>query len=161
MRNLNALCLILCLSCGPADPKNLTDTGSAELNSGKAKAAAETFGRALSQMQPSDPDYLRASIGRCQALARTDPSRAQDEFLSFASAQRQRVGEGDFAVVASDLAEHGAIGPATAIAEEGIKRFPESPTMKSLRDRIGDAAKKAGDPESLQKLKGLGYAGDG
>lgn len=160
MRALPLLLACLLAACGSTDPKALTDAGTAALNSGDAKGAIASFDRALAGMTANDPDFLRASIGRCQALARTDPVRAQGDFLELARAQPARVREPEFVAVASELASRGSIGPATAVAEEGMKRYPESPAMSALRDSIGDAAKKANDPESLKKLKGLGYAGD-
>jgi hypothetical protein len=160
MRLLLPLLLLLLASCGSKDAKALTEAGSAALNSGDAKGAISSFESALELMDANHPDFLRASVGRCEALARTDPTRAQADFLALAKAQPARVREPEFIAIATELAERGSIGPAVAIAEEGMKRFPESPAMTVLRDQVGDAAKKANDPESLQKLKGLGYAGD-
>ena len=162
MRHLLPI-LVLCFlaACGGDDPRALTAAGTKSLNSGDPKGAIASFDRALAHMDSSDPDFLRASIGRCQALARTEPERAQADFLALARSQPARVKEPEFVAVAMDLAKHNAIGPATAIAEEGMKRFTDSPDMIALRDKIGDAAKAAGDPESLKKMKGLGYAGDG
>jgi len=162
MRHLLPL-LVFCslAACGSEDPKTLTAEGTKALNSGDAKGAVSSFDRALARMDAGDPDFLRASIGRCLALARIEPDRAQADFLELAKAQPARVNEPEYVAVASELAERGSIGPATAVAEAGMKRYPESPAMIALRDTIGDAAKKAGDPESLKKLKGLGYAGDG
>jgi hypothetical protein len=159
---LISLLLLAALSaCDRADAKALTDAGSASLNSGDAKGAVASFDEALAQLKPGDTDFLRASIGRCQALARTDPQRAEADFLALAQSQPSRVREPEFVDVATELAKRGAIGPATTVAEEGLKRFPESPAIKALLDTVGDAAKQAGDPESLKKLKGMGYVGDG
>jgi tetratricopeptide (TPR) repeat protein len=150
------------LACGgSSDPHALTDSGAAALNSGNPKQALSDFDQALEHMDPANPDFLRAKIGRCQALARTDAARAQTEFLALAKDPAAKVGEQDYATVALDLVKSNAIGPAVAIAEAGIRRYPESPTMKNLRDKVGDAAKKANDPDAMKKLKGLGYAGDG
>jgi hypothetical protein len=160
MRLLPLPIVCLLFSCGSNDPKALTAAGSAALNSGDAKGALSSFDSALEHMDAKHPDFLRASVGRCEALARTDPTRAQADFLDLAKSQPGLVREPEFIAVAGELADRGSIGPAVAIAEEGMKRFPESPAMKVLRDQVGDAAKKANDPESLKKLKGLGYAGD-
>ena len=149
------------LSCGSSDPKALTDAGAAALNSGDPKGALASFDKALEHMQPEQPDYLRASVGRCEALARIDPMRAKVDFLALSRSQASRVGEQDFSAVVNELVRRGAIGPAAEIAEAGMKRFPESPAMLGLRDAVGDAAKRSSDPEALKKLKGLGYAGDG
>ena len=156
------LAALAVLACGGSpDPRALTDSGSAALNSGDPKTALSDFDKALEHMDPASPDFLRAKIGRCQALARTDAARAQTEFLALAKDPSAKVGEQDYATVALDLAKSSAIGPAVAVAEAGMKRYPESPAMKSLRDKVGDAAKRANDPEAIKKLKSLGYAGDG
>ena len=154
------LLALLVASCGSSDPKALTDSGSAALNSGDPARAVSEFDRALEHMDAGHPEYLRASIGRCQALARIDPNRAKEEFLALARAQPSKVREPDFATVAAELVRHNAITPAVAVAEAGMRMFPESPSMKSLLDLVGDAAKKASDPAALKRLKGLGYAGD-
>lgn len=163
MRHLPHLFLVLCslAACGGSDPKALTAAGAKALNSGDPKGAIASFDRALEGMKPNDPDFLRASIGRCQALARTEPARARTDFLELAKAHPERVREPEFVAVAMELASRGSIGDASAIAEEGMKRFPNAAEMLALRDRIGDAAKEAGDPESLKAMKGLGYTGDG
>jgi hypothetical protein len=160
MRAHILLLTLLISSCGSSDPKALTDSGSAALNSGDAVKAVSEFDRALGHMDASHADYLRASVGRCQALARTDPNRAKEDFLALARAQPSKVREPDFAAVAMDLVKGNSITQAVAVAEGGMQMFPESPSMKSLLDQIGDAAKKAKDPEALKRLKGLGYAGD-
>jgi hypothetical protein len=153
---------LLVLACGgSSDPRALTDSGASALNSGDPKKALSEFDKALEHMDAANPDFLRAKIGRCQALARTDAARAQADFLALAKDPAAKVAEQDYATVALDLVKSNAIGPAVAVAEAGMKRYPESPAMKSLRDRVGDAAKKSNDPEAMKKLKGLGYAGDG
>src|SRR5262245_10153164 len=144
------LLLALLAACGASDPKSLTDAGTAALNSNDPKGAIASFDRALAGMKATDPDFLRASIGRCQALARTDPERAKSDFVALAAAPPAKVQEPEFVAVASELASRGSIEPAISVAEAGMKRYPESPAMISLRDRIGDAAKKAGDPAALE-----------
>ncbi len=160
MRAHILLLTLLISSCGSSDPKALTDSGSAALNSGDAAKAVSEFDKALGHMDASHADYLRASVGRCQALARIDANRAKEDFLALARAQPSKVREPDFATVATELVKANSIVQAVAVAEGGMKMFPDSPSMKSLRDQIGDAAKKAKDPEALKRLKGLGYAGD-
>ncbi len=161
MRTPSLLLACLIASCGGSDPKALTDAGSTALNSGDAHGAVASFDRALEHMDTANPDYLRASVGRCQALARIDPKRAEGDFLALAQAQPSRVREPDFTVVATELVRQHAIASAVAVAEAGMRSFADSPSMKTLRDLVGDAAKKASDPEALKRLKGLGYAGDG
>ena len=160
-RGILVLACLVAAACGSSDPKALTDDGAAALNSGKAKEALADFDRALQHMDSAHPDFLRASIGRCQALARTDAARAQTDFLALAQNPSAKVGAQDYTTVALDLVQSRAIGPAVAIAEAGLKRFPDSKAMKTLRDKVGAAAKKAHDPEAMKKLQGLGYAGDG
>lgn len=155
---LVSLCAV---GCGGSDPKTLTDEGTAALHSGDAPSAVSAFDRALGAMDPAHPDFLRASIGRCQALARIDPNRAKDDFLALAGTQPTRVREPEFTAVTMELIRKNSIEPAAAVAEAGIRIFPDSAAMKALRDAVGDAAKKASDPEALQRMKGLGYAGDG
>ena len=149
------------VACGSSDPKVLTDQGMAALNSGDAKQALADFDRALEHMDANHPEFPRASVSRCQALARIDSARAKDDFLKLARDPAARVAEPEFITIAMELVNHRAIGPATEIAEAGLRMYPESPGMKTLLDKVGDAAKQANDPEAMKKLKGLGYTGDG
>jgi len=155
-----ALVLALLPACGGADPKALTDAGAARLNTGDASGAVAKLDLALTRMAPGDPDFLRASLLLCQALAQTSPERAQEQFLLLARAQVDVVKEADYALVADEMLRAGAIEPAAAIAEAGLKRFADSTAMKALRDRVGDAALRSGDRRSLENLRGLGYAGE-
>jgi hypothetical protein len=161
-RALPILAVLSVLACGgSSDPRELTDAGAAALNSGDPKKALSDFDRALEHMDPSHPEFPRASFSRCQALAGIDPARAKDEFLKLARIPAARVAEPEFTTIAMDLVMRHAIGPATEVAETGLRMYPESPAMKTLLDKVGDAAKKANDPEAVKKLKSLGYAGDG
>src|SRR5262245_9405099 len=160
MRALSLASLLLaCSACGSSDPKMLTDQGVAALDSGDPETAVEKFVDALSRMPPEHPDFLRAWVTRCRALARLEPDRAAREFLELAERLPGRIREQDFAAVAGELVAKGAVKEAVRLAEVGMKTFPQSPAMKTLRDSGGEAAKKAKDPESLRRLQGLGYTG--
>jgi hypothetical protein len=161
MRNafsIGCLALVL-LGCG-ASSKELTDKGAAALGSGDARSALESFDGALKQMSPSDPDYLRASMGRCQALARLDPNRAKEDFLALARSQPGKLREQDYAQIADELVKTRAASDAIDVMDAGVKAFPESPQMQVLKQRVVEASKKSKDPAALGKLKGLGYTGD-
>lgn len=155
---VSLLCLTAACS-GSSDPKALTDQGQAALTSGDARGAAQHFEDALKHMNAAHPDFLRASMGRCQALARQDPKRAKDDFLALAKQHSDRVKDADFGLITGELVKKGAIVEATEVVTAGMKMFPESPKMVVLRDQVGDAAKKSADPEAMKQLKGLGYAG--
>ncbi|MBI5364413.1 MAG: hypothetical protein HZA53_14630 [Planctomycetes bacterium] len=157
-----ALTLGLVLSaCSGSDPKAMTAEGTRKLGAGDAKAALECFDDALAHLQPQGGDFLRASMGRFQALARLEPKRAQTEFLAFHVAHPNDVKEAEFKLVVDELLRRGSVAPATDLIEAGQKAFPNSPLMAQLLKAAGDAAKKSGDPAAVNKLKGLGYAGDG
>jgi hypothetical protein len=61
------------------------------IGSGDWDAGLAGFEKALEHMDPSNPEYMRASIGRCRALARLDPARGKAEFLKLADAQKSRI----------------------------------------------------------------------
>ncbi len=152
------LCLVLLLpSCGGgADPAELTRAGYSQLNSGNAQAAQTSFERALTSLQPGDPDYVRASLGLAQVLAAQDPARAKQLFLDLSA--KGLVQEGDFRLVAGALVSARHFEEATALVQVGMTAFPESPRMAELRDYVGDSALKMGS-EVPAALKGLGYVG--
>ena len=162
MRRLCALvtAAVLLVACSESDPKVLTDKGSAALGAGDAPAAIESFDAALQHMDARNPDYLRASMGRCQALARQNPSQAKDDFLALARSASDRVREQDYSTIVNELVKKGAVAEAVEVMDAGIKAFPESPQMQALKTSVVEASKKSKDRGALQKLKGLGYTGD-
>lgn len=160
MRRPSILLVLLLAACSSSDPKVLTDEGSQALGSGDAKHAVECFEDALARMEPRNPDFLRASMGRFQALARLEPTRAKNEFLAFQAAHSSEVRDTDFQVVVGELLKRGSLTPALELAEAVKRAYPESQVSAQIVNAVGDAAKKANDPTTLDKTKGLGYSGD-
>ena len=91
MRNLSLILLLLVAACGgsSADPspgssaeiRAKTGEGFAALGKGDAKTALSKFDAALVGLDSTNPEYLRASLGRCEALAKTDGEAAKKAFL--------------------------------------------------------------------------------
>jgi major membrane immunogen (membrane-anchored lipoprotein) len=157
--------LLLCLTtvlaaCGSSDPKELTDQGSAALGSGDVSTAIERFDAALKHMDAKHPDYVRASMGRCQALVRQNPRQAKDEFLALSRTAQGHIHEQDFSAIAGELVKTGAVTEAVEVMDAGLKAFPESPQMQILKQKVVEASTKSKDPAALKALKGLGYTGD-
>lgn len=153
------LLLLGACSSSNSDPKSLTDAGSVALNKGDAKTAAEDFDKALKQMDASNPEYIRAAVGRCQALARLKQKEAKDEFLALAKAQPGKITALDFEMVADELVTRRSFQDAVAVMHAGVQMFPESPKMEKVRRVVIEESQKAADPEALKDLKGLGYIG--
>ncbi len=154
------LCLLLLTpSCSESDPKVLTDSGTAALGSGDAATAAKSFGAALTHMDAKHPDFLRASMGKCQALARQNPMEAKQEFLDLARKHPELIKEPDYATIIRELVQKRGTSEAIEVVEAGMKAFPNSMSMIAIRDEVGDELKKSQDPASMDKLKGLGYTG--
>jgi hypothetical protein len=150
---------LLLASCSSSDPKSMSDAGYAALNKGDAKSALSSFDEALKELgtNTSDPVYLKAALGRCQALAKMGDKRTKDEFLALARARPTQVQVGDFSIVASELCNKHEHMVAIDILEAGKKMFPESPKIHELAKVVVASAKNAGDEAALNKLKGLGY----
>lgn len=161
LRPLLGLVFLVLAACSSSDPRVLTDQGAKALGTGDAKGAVASFDKALARLEPQSPDFLRASMGRFQALARLEPTRTKNEFLAFQAAHTDKVKDTDFKVVVDELLQKNALTPASDLVEAGKKAFPESTTMHQLVQALGDAAKRNNDPSVLDKVKGLGYAGDG
>jgi len=158
--------LLACLgfllpACGPADPRALTDAGSSALAAGDAPKARECFEQALAAMKPGDPEYTRASMGRYQALVRSEPERARTEFLAFAKAQPASLNEGNYVVLVSEFLRRERTVEAVEVMDAGIKAFPKSEAMLAIRTKVEEQARASKDPAAMQKMKGLGYIGEG
>ena len=130
---LPALLLALVLpACGGADdPVELTRAGYSQLNSGNADGARESFEGARALLQPSDPEYVRATLGLAQVLAQSsskeDAARARDTFLELA--RGGAVEQGDYRIVAGALVSKRHFEEASALVEAGMTAYPESPRM--------------------------------
>jgi hypothetical protein len=151
--------LLLSPACSETDPKVLTDTGTAALGSGDSAAATKSFEAALAHMDSKHPDFLRASMGRCQSLARKHPMEAKQSFLDLARQHPSLVKEADYVTIIRELVRSNAASEAVEIVDAGIKAYSESTSMLAIRDEVGDAVKASHDPAALEKLKGLGYTG--
>jgi hypothetical protein len=156
-----AVAALLLAACSSSDPRERTNQGTQALGAGDAKGAVEHFDAAIARLTPQDPDFLRASMGRFQALARLEPTRTKNEFLAFQAAHPDKVRDEDFKVVVDELLQRNSLTAASEIVTAGKKAFPESTTIVGLVQAVGDAAKKAKDPSAMNTMKGLGYLGDG
>jgi Flp pilus assembly protein TadD len=146
-------------SCGSSDPRALTDQGASALASGDAKGAQASFEKALAGLKPGDPDYARASMGRFQALVRSEPESARAEFLAYAKAQSASVTESDFATMVGEFLRRERTVEAVDVMDAGVKAFPKSEAMLAVRKKVEEQARAAKDPAAMQKMKGLGYIG--
>jgi len=156
---LLSLC-ILFSACGPGDPRALTDQGASALASGDSTKARECFEQALAGLAPGDAQYLRASMGRFQALVRGEPESARKEFLAFAEVQAASLNEGHFGLMVGEFLRRDRTAEAIDVMDAGVKAFPKSEAMLAIRKKVEEQARSAKDPAALQKLKGLGYIGE-
>jgi len=152
--------LLLALACGPSDPRTLTDAGASALASGDSTKALASFEEALAGLKPTDAEYVRASMGRFQALVRSEPERARDEFLAFAKVQAASLAESHYGILVGEFLRRGRTVEAIDVMDAGVKAFPNSEAMLAIRKRVEEQARSSKDPASMQKLKGLGYVGD-
>ncbi|MCY2958798.1 MAG: hypothetical protein NTY35_01435 [Planctomycetota bacterium] len=161
MRSILSIALLFLAACGGSDPKSLSSEGYAALGKGDAKSALTKFDAALQGLEATHPEYLRASLGRCEALARTDGAGAKAAFLDLAKKLPAKVGEGDYGLVCSAMLQGGFTLDAIDVMDAGNKRFPTSAKMKATHDAVVAAANREATPEALKKLDSLGYAGGG
>jgi hypothetical protein len=147
-------------ACAESDPKVLTDKGTAALGAGDIPTAIQSFDAALKHLDSKQPEFLRASMGHCQAMARQNPQQAKDDFLALARSSTIKITEQDYFTIAEELLKKGAFSAAVDVMDAGLKNFPESPTMITLKQQVVEASKKSKDPGAINKLKGLGYTGD-
>jgi tetratricopeptide (TPR) repeat protein len=152
--------LFLALACGHSDPRALTDAGASALASGDSAKALASFEEALTSLKPGDAEYVRASLGRFQALVRSEPERARDEFLAFAKVQAASLAESHYGILVNEFLRRGRTVEAIDVMDAGVKAFPNSEAMLAIRKRVEEQARSSKDPASMQKLKGLGYVGD-
>ncbi len=159
MRRLFAIPLVLVAACGGSDSKALTSAGLAALGKGDAQTALSKFDTALAGMDRMDKNYVRAALGRCEALASLDGARATRSFLELAATVPEKVGEADFSRVCWALLKNGDRLHAMDVMKAGETRFPDSANMKATSTAVVAATQREGKPAELQKLDSFGYTG--
>ena len=155
---LLSLALLALAACGgSSDPRALVSEANTALGNRDYATAVSKFDAALAGAK--DAALIRdAKLGRCEALAYTDASRAQSEFLALAGAET--VDYSSYNSVAVALTSESKFEEAIAILSQGMAKYPAEKRFEKLRDKIGDAAKNAGDSGALSALAGLGYVGN-
>jgi hypothetical protein len=164
LSRLIACPLLVVLAACSKDPKSLTDSGAAHVGRGEYKAALADFEDALEQFgsDTSSRDYLRAAIGRCEALARIDPKRAKTEFIALAKAQTGRILEGDFTRIVHGMLQVGTAesrSEAVDLVAAAQEMFPKSPKLDAIAEVVVKEATRVNDPVAIERLKSMGYVG--
>ncbi|MBL8856920.1 MAG: hypothetical protein JNL28_00225 [Planctomycetes bacterium] len=150
---------LLLTACGETDPIELTNRGSAAVGKGEWMTAKAEFENALAHMDPSNPQYMRASVGRCQALARLEPAEGKAAFLKLAAANKDKIAVGDVHLVVSEFVVKKEFLLAADLMESAQAMFPDSQKLKELGESVATASRKAGDTKASARLKSLGYVG--
>jgi hypothetical protein len=102
------------------------------------------FEKALEHMDPTSPEYMRASIGRCRALARLDPARGKAEFLKLADAQKSRIEFQDFHRWSSTSSCGAGLPTAVDMMESAKAMFPGSPKFKIMAEQRRQGVQERG-----------------
>jgi hypothetical protein len=151
-----ALALLLA-ACGSKSAKELAEAGYKDIGRSDYQAALTKFQEALKQTDASSPDYVGMKFGEIEAWTGIDGDKAKTTFLELASAHGDKVTSKDYVSVASRLTSSKEFGPAVALLDAGLKRYPNDEKVKKLGDQIKIEAQKAGDKNALSALAGLGY----
>ncbi|MDZ4773046.1 MAG: hypothetical protein SGI72_07910 [Planctomycetota bacterium] len=154
-----ALSSLAFVGCGESDPKALTDAATEAIQVRDFKGGLANFDAALAHMDAANPQYMRASLGRCVALAHVDPAKGKEEFLKLAEALKAKLTPADVHFVVSAFVGARELEHATDIMERMKAMFPLSKEMQDIGNSVADAAIKAGDTKVQEKLRGLGYVG--
>jgi len=160
LRSVAAVLGLVLAACGSSDPLTLNDEGIAALTRGDSRGALAKFDAVLAQQGVHPDQRFRAAFKRSEALTHIDPARARDAFLDLARTERAEVLEDDYSYICSKLLAVGATMEAIDVMDAGSKHYAGSPKMAAIQQAVKSAAQRESSPAALEKLKGLGYAGD-
>jgi len=144
---------------GAADPTRLADAGYASLGSSDFEGALDDFERALGALEPGAPGFVRAAMGKVEALIHLDAGRARDEFLALAAGYPDAVGTREFKTVGGKLTSEKRFEEAISVLHAGLEAYAEDPGLQAMLDRVAEESERAGDAGALDALRGLGYLG--
>lgn len=161
LRALAPALLCLVAACSDPTPKELNDEAAKALNSGDYKGALASSEKAIKAVgsETADPQYLRAHLGAVEARCFLDAPRAGADFLELAKANPKTIGDREYSMVASRLAQAKRFDAAIDVLKAGKSAFPDSVALKQAVQTAGEMAAKANDTAALDALKGLGYIG--
>ncbi|MEM7517092.1 MAG: hypothetical protein AAF368_09250, partial [Planctomycetota bacterium] len=145
---------------GAKDPKTLLRDAQSALSQNDWPAALSNFNAALAQIdETADPSLaLEAKLGQAEAQAHVSPGAARDTFLGLM--KTSEVSFADFSTITTALSGSGNFEEAIALLTEGKEKGLFEDKLQSLITKVGDAAKAAGDADSMSALSGLGYVGN-
>jgi len=147
-------------ACGNApDPHALVESGLRELRSGDPGAAAADLSRALPDLAPEDPDFVRAQVGLAEALAPFEPAAAQEGFLAFAGEHPDLAPSRLYRAVAEAMFKAGARVEAIDVLGVGLQRFPQATELEQVQTELKVQARASATPEEVARLRSLGYLG--
>ena len=166
MRTPHCLTLALALSLaacggGSGDAK---EAGFQALQSGDFADAVASFEEALETRSTGDADYAEVAVGHCQALAHVDSTKTKTTFLAL----EDHTTDKDYSIVVAELVSVSEFEVAIEILAAGVARFPSSPKMQQIRERVGKtmeiASRESANPEAttaLKALESMGYTSGG
>lgn len=158
---LAALVLAAASCAAGVDPKTRTDAGYSALQQKDFDVARDEFDAALEAIGDDEGHgyYLKAKLGRVEALAALDPGQANRELAALADAMPQKIDDGDYYAIGGRMIDEDKLSEAVELLTAGMERFPDSENLPRLRDRAGKRAEEQGDAGVLDSLRGLGYVG--
>lgn len=160
---LASLALVGLVACGggSSDPRALNDEGAKSLATNPSDALAK-FDQAIAAVgeDSSNDQYITAHLGAIDAKIRLgEASAAKDDFLGLAGKHPELISANDFSAYSQKLAGKDPLA-ALEVADAGMQRFPESPGLVAMIDRLKAMAASSGNDEMTSALQGLGYLGD-
>lgn len=157
---LLAVFLLPLVACGSGgDSRSLISEGNTQLNSADYAGAVASFDSAIASLKPADAALRQdAVLGKCEALAHVDGAKSKSEFLALAD--QGGLDYSSYNRVAVALTSASQFEQAVAVLTHGMEKYPAEAKFAKLRDKIGDAAKNAGNSAAMEALAGLGYVGN-
>lgn len=153
------LVLLIALSaCGGTDPRDQVRDSYSALSSRDYAGAEAGFTEALTQLEPSSPEHMRAQLGLYRARSYSDPAGAKTDFLSYAKANGLAII--DYTQFISDLVSGDHLDDAIRVVGEMKTIFPDDPKVDEMGNLLVTKAKSAGNDDALNALSGLGYVGN-
>ena len=148
--------LALMVACKPV---NYQEEGFEALQDGNYEKAAQYFAAAAAKVRKDSPEFHQIAVGRCQALAHTNPDLCLKTFNTIVKDEQIVIEARDYETVVGELMQARAYVQAAKITMAGIQELPDNMALPEFQTQLKKLAEQPENSELSTTISSSGYGG--